>query len=87
MGNNSSTSNGSLDEQVELFVSSNGQLQMSGGDPSDFEVFWGVSSQFKHFSSEILENGGSVDCGGRANSVASWDSALEEPVDSSDGEL
>ena len=34
----SSSSDGSLDEHVELFVTSDGQLQMSRGDSSDFEV-------------------------------------------------
>lgn len=38
VGNNTSASNGGFNEQVELFVSSDGQLQMSGGDSSDFEV-------------------------------------------------
>ena len=36
--NDTSASNGGLDEQVELLVSSDGQLEMSGCDSSDFEV-------------------------------------------------
>ena len=39
VGNDTSTSNGSFNEQVELLVSSDSQLQMSGGNPSHFEVF------------------------------------------------
>lgn len=36
--NDTSASNGGLDEKVELLVSPNGELEMSGGDSSDFEV-------------------------------------------------
>lgn len=59
--NDTSSSNGSLDEKVELFVTSNGELKMSGGDSSDFEVFGGVSSQLQNLSSQVLENGSCVD--------------------------
>lgn len=38
VGDNTSTSNGGLDEEIEFFVSSDGELQVSGGDSSDFEV-------------------------------------------------
>lgn len=38
VGNDTSASNGGLDEQIELLVSSNGELQVPGGDSSDFEV-------------------------------------------------
>ena len=38
-----STGNSSLDEHVELFVTSDGQLQVSGSDSPDFEVLWGVT--------------------------------------------
>ena len=38
VGDDTSTSNGGLDEEVELFVTPDGQLQVSGGDSSDLEV-------------------------------------------------
>ena len=38
VGDDTSTSNGSLDEKVEFLVTSDCQLKMSGGDSSDFEV-------------------------------------------------
>ena len=33
-----STSNGGFDEEIELFVTSDGELQVSGSDSPDFEV-------------------------------------------------
>jgi len=38
VGDDTTASNGSLDQGVQLLVSSDGQLQMSGGDPLDFEI-------------------------------------------------
>ena len=38
------TSNGSLDECVELFVSSDSKLQMSGSDSLHLEILASVSS-------------------------------------------
>ena len=38
VGDDTSTGNGSLDEKVEFLVTSDGQLEMSGGDSPDFEV-------------------------------------------------
>ena len=36
--NDTSTGNGGLDEEIELFVTSDGELQMSGSNSPDFEV-------------------------------------------------
>ena len=57
----SSTGNGGLDEEIEFFVSSDGELKMSGGDSSDLEVFGSVSSQLENLSSQVFQDSGSVD--------------------------
>ena len=66
----STTSNGGLDEEIEFFVSSDSELEMSGGDSSDLEVLGSVSSQFEDLSCEILEDSSSVDSCGGADSIA-----------------
>ena len=60
VGDDTTTSNGSLDEEIELFITADGQLKMSGGDPPDFEVLGGIASELKNLSSEILKDGSSV---------------------------
>jgi len=45
------TSNGSLDQRVQLLVSSDGELEMPGGDPLHLQVLGSVASQLEHLSS------------------------------------
>lgn len=62
VGNDTTTSNGGLDEDVQLFVTSDGEQKMSGGDSAHLEVLGGITREFEDFSSEILKNSSSVDC-------------------------
>ena len=48
VGNDSTSGDGGLDEGVELLVSSDGQLQMAGGDTLHFQIFASVACQLKH---------------------------------------
>jgi len=59
---------------------------VSGDDSGLFVVLSGVSGQLQDFSSQVLENGSQVDGGSGSDSVA-VSAALQESVDSSDGEL
>ena len=70
------SSNGCFDQSVELFVTSNGKLEMSWSNSLDLEIFWSVTSEFKNLSSEVLKNGSTVDCWCGTNSTVSTDSAL-----------
>ncbi len=70
VGNDTSASNGSLDEEVEFLVSSDGELEMSGGDSSDFEVLRSVSSQLEDLSGQVFKNGSSVDGSSGSHSVS-----------------
>lgn len=38
VGDDSTASNGGLDEEIEFFVTSDGKLKMSGGDSSHLEI-------------------------------------------------
>ena len=62
VGDDSSTGNGSLDEEVEFLVSTDGQLKMSGSDSSHLEVLGSISSQLEDLSCEVLEDSSCVDC-------------------------
>jgi hypothetical protein len=82
-----SASDGGLDEGVEFFVPADGELQVTRGDALDLEVLGSVSGQFKDFGGQVLEDGSGVDSSGGADVLASGDAGLQETVDTSDGEL
>ena len=68
VGDDTSASDGSLDQGVKFFVSSDSQLQVSGGDSLDLQILGSVSSQFKNLSGEVLEDGSSVNSGSSSDS-------------------
>jgi hypothetical protein len=87
MGDNSSSGDGGLDQWVQLLVASDGELQVSGGYSLNLKVLWSVSCEFEDLGSEVLEDGSGVDGRRGSDSGVGADSALEEPVDPSNGEL
>lgn len=60
---------------------------MSGGDALHLQVFAGVTGQLKDLSSEVLEDSGGVHGRSGSNTAVGSDSALQESVDTSHGEL
>ena len=60
VGDHTTASNGSLDQSVELFVTADGKLQVTGSDSLHLEVLAGVAGELKHLSSEILKDSSSV---------------------------
>lgn len=56
VGYNTTTSDGRLNERVELFIATNSKLQVARGDAFDLEVFAGISSKFENLCSEVLKN-------------------------------
>ena len=73
-------------ELVQLFVVTDGQLQVTGDDPSLLVVASGVSGQLENFSGQVLHDGCQVDgCSSTdAFGVATF---AEHTVDTTDGEL
>ena len=61
VGDDTTASDGGLDEGVELFISSDGELQVSGGDSLHLQVLAGVSSELKNLSGQVLEDSCCVD--------------------------
>lgn len=80
-------SDGGLNKRVKLLVAADSKLEMTRGHSLNLQVFAGVSGELEHLSGEVLEDGGSVDCRSGTNTTASADSALQESVNSSHGEL
>jgi len=87
MWNNTSTSDGSLDQSIKFFVSSDSQLEMSWCDSLHFKILRSVTCEFENFSCEILEDRSTVNCGGGTNSGVGTYSALQESMNSTDWEL
>ena len=69
VGDDSTTSNGGLDQSIQLLVSPDGELEMSGGDSLHLQVLTGVSSQLEDLSSEVLQDGRAVDSSGGSNTA------------------
>lgn len=61
VGDHTTSSDGGLDESVELFVSSDCKLEMSGCDSLHLEVLAGIAGQLKDFGGEVLQDGSCVD--------------------------
>ena len=80
-------SDGSLDQSVELFVSTDSKLQVTRSYSLHLEVLASVASEFQDLSGQVLKDGSTVDCRCGTNAAVSLNSALQESVDSSDREL
>lgn len=82
-----SASDGGLDEGVELFITSNSELEMSWSDSLHLKILGSVTSELKDLSGQILEDSGTVNCGSGSHSAVSADSTLQDSVNSTNWEL
>ena len=82
-----SPGDGSLDQCVELFVSSNGKLQVPRCDTFHFKILACVAGQFEHLSSQVLQDSRCVNGGCSTDALTLLDGALKESVNSANGEL
>ena len=85
--NDSTSSNGGLDQSVKFFVAANGQLQVTRSYSLHLKVFASVAGKLENLSGEILKNGSSVDCRCGSNTAVRAHSALQESVNSTNREL
>lgn len=81
------SSNGSLDQSVQLFVTADSQLQMTRSYSLHLKVLASIACKFQDLSGQVLEDGSSVDGGCSADAAVRANSALQESVDSSNREL
>ena len=63
MGQDTTESDGGADQGIQFLVSTDGELEMTWSDTLDFQIFGSVTSEFKHFGGEVLEDGCNVDGG------------------------
>jgi len=54
VGDDTTARDGGLDQRVQLLVTADGQLKMSGGDPLDLEILGSVAGQLQHLGSQVL---------------------------------
>jgi hypothetical protein len=87
VGDDTTTGDGSLDEGIKLLVTADSQLEMSGSDALDLQVFAGDTGQLEDLGGEVLKDSGGVNSGGSTDTGVSADSALQESVDTAHGEL
>ena len=85
--NDTTTSDGGLDESVELLVSSDSELEMSWSNSLHLKIFGSVTGELKDLSGQVLEDGSAVNCGCGTDSAVGADSRLQDSVNSSDWEL
>ena len=69
VGDDPASSNGCLDQGVQLLVTTDGQLEMSRSDPLHLEILGCVPGQLKHLSGEILKDSRAVDSCSGSNSA------------------
>ena len=60
---NATECNRRSDQRVQLFVATDGQLEMARSDTLDLEILGSIACQFQDFCGQILEDGGDVDSG------------------------
>jgi len=84
---NTTTSDGGLDESVELVVALDRQFQMAGGDTRNFHVLGGVTGELQNLSGEVLEDGRRVDRSVSANASSRGAAGLQQTMDTSHGEM
>jgi len=80
-------SDGRLDQRVQLFVSSDRQLQVTRVDALHLQVLARVAGQLEHLGRQVLENGGAVDGRGGAHASILHGARLQVPVDTANREL
>jgi len=87
VGNDSTSGNGGLDECVQLLVSSDGQLQVTGGDTLHLQILGGVTCQLQNLSGQVLQDGCRVDGSGGSHTSVRGGPVLEVTVDPAHWEL
>lgn len=51
------------DQGIQLFITTDGQLEMSRCDTLDLQILGSVACELEHFGSQVLEDGGDIDGG------------------------
>jgi hypothetical protein len=57
---NTTASDGGLDEGIELLVTADSELQVAGSNTLNFQVLGGIACKFENFSSQVLKDSSRV---------------------------
>ena len=76
-----------LDERVELLVAADGELQVARREALHLELLARAARELEHLGREVLEDGGRVHGGRRADALRRRHAELEEAVEPADREL
>ena len=87
MGDNSTTSNGGLDKLIQLFITTDSQLQMTRVDTLLFQVLGGVTGQLQHFSAQIFKNRSTIDSSSGTYAATTTDTLFEVAMNTTNREL
>jgi hypothetical protein len=87
VGDDTTTSDGSLDEVIKFLITTNGEEKMSGSNTLDLQVLASVAGQLKHLSGEVLHDSGRVNGSGRTNALLRVNTSLQETVNTTNREL
>ncbi len=52
---------GRANQGIQFLITTDGELQVTGGDTLDFEIFGGVPGKLENFGGKVFEDGGDVD--------------------------
>ena len=84
---NTSAGDRGLDQGVQFFVSSDGELQVARRNTLHLQILAGVSGQFQDLGGEVFQDCRRIHGGRGSHSVALVDGILQESMDTTDREL
>lgn len=87
VGQDTSTSDGGLDELIELIVGTDGEKQVTRVDTLNVHILGGVTSKLEQLGSQVLKDGSGVDGSSSSDTASGVGTLLQETMDTSDGEL
>lgn len=87
VGQDTSTSDGGLDELIEFIVGTDGEKQVARVDTLDVHVLGSIAGQLEQLGSQVLQDGSAVDGSGGSDTASSVGALLQETVDTTDREL
>ncbi len=68
---------GRPNQGIQFLITTDGELQVTGGDTLYFEIFRGVPGKLENFRGEVFEDGGDVDGSWKQVIVSLWFSRAE----------
>ena len=87
MRNHTTTSNGCLDESIELLITTDRELKMTRSDTLDFQVLGSISGELENLGGQVLHDGCGVHGGSSSNTLLLGNTLFQVSVHTTNGEL